>query len=109
MANAYKQAGVDIEAGYEAVSRMKKHVAKTIRPEVMGGLGSCGGMFDLSKVDVKQPVLGSGTDGVGTEVVMAFMMDKHQTIGIVAVAVCVNDVVVQGAEPLCFLDYIACG
>jgi len=109
MANAYKQAGVDIEAGYEAVSRMKKHVARTIRPEVLGGLGGFGGMFDLSKVNVKEPVLVSGTDGVGTKLMLAFMMDKHDTIGIDAVAMCVNDVVVQGAEPLYFLDYIACG
>ncbi|MBD8069653.1 phosphoribosylformylglycinamidine cyclo-ligase [Bacillus sp. PS06] len=109
MANAYKQAGVDIEAGYEAVTRMKKHVKRTIRPEVLGGLGGFGGMFDLSKVNVKEPVLVSGTDGVGTKLMLAFMMDKHDTIGIDAVAMCVNDIVVQGAEPLYFLDYIACG
>ncbi|MCA1322013.1 phosphoribosylformylglycinamidine cyclo-ligase [Bacillus tianshenii] len=109
MANAYKQAGVDIEAGYEAVSRMKKHVARTMRPEVMGGLGGFGGLFDLSKVNVKNPVLVSGTDGVGTKLMLAFHLDKHDTIGLDAVAMCVNDVVVQGAEPLYFLDYIACG
>ncbi|MEK5062210.1 phosphoribosylformylglycinamidine cyclo-ligase [Cytobacillus sp. FSL R5-0596] len=109
MANAYKQAGVDIEAGYEAVSRMKKHVQKTIRPGVLGGLGGFGGMFDLSELNLKEPVLVSGTDGVGTKLMLAFMMDKHDTIGVDAVAMCVNDIVVQGAEPLYFLDYIACG
>ncbi|MBP2240890.1 phosphoribosylformylglycinamidine cyclo-ligase [Cytobacillus eiseniae] len=109
MANAYKQAGVDIEAGYEAVSRMKKHVQKTIRPGVLGGLGGFGGMFDLSVLQLKEPVLVSGTDGVGTKLMLAFQMDKHDTIGIDAVAMCVNDIVVQGAEPLYFLDYIACG
>jgi phosphoribosylformylglycinamidine cyclo-ligase len=109
MANAYKQAGVDIEAGYEAVSRMKKHVARTMRPEVMGGLGGFGGLFDLSAVNVKNPVLVSGTDGVGTKLMLAFHLDKHDTIGMDAVAMCVNDVIVQGAEPLYFLDYIACG
>jgi phosphoribosylformylglycinamidine cyclo-ligase len=109
MANAYKQAGVDIEAGYEAVSRMKKHVQKTMRPEVLGGLGGFGGMFDISKFGMEEPVLVSGTDGVGTKLMLAFMMDKHDTIGIDAVAMCVNDVVVQGAEPIFFLDYIACG
>ncbi|MGM7683267.1 phosphoribosylformylglycinamidine cyclo-ligase [Bacillus sp. SM2101] len=109
MANAYKQAGVDIEAGYEAVSRMKKHILKTGRPEVLGAIGGFGGMFDLSKMNVKEPVLISGTDGVGTKLMLAFMMDKHDTIGIDAVAMCVNDIVVQGAEPMFFLDYIACG
>lgn len=109
MANAYRQAGVDIEAGYEAVSRMKKHVKKTVRPGVLGGLGGFGGMFDLSVLNLKEPVLVSGTDGVGTKLMLAFMMDKHDTIGIDAVAMCVNDIVVQGAEPIYFLDYIACG
>lgn len=109
MSSAYKQAGVDIEAGYESVSRMKKHVQKTMRKEVLGGLGGFGGMFDLSKTGVKKPVLVSGTDGVGTKIKLAFMMDKHDTIGIDAVAMCVNDIIVQGAEPLFFLDYIACG
>ena len=109
MANAYKQAGVDIEAGYESVNRMKKHVKRTLRPEVMNGLGGFGGMFDLSSLHLKEPVLISGTDGVGTKLLLAFMMDKHDTIGIDCVAMCVNDVVVQGAAPLYFLDYIACG
>ncbi|MCQ6277019.1 phosphoribosylformylglycinamidine cyclo-ligase [Bacillus sp. V3B] len=109
MAKAYEQAGVNIEAGYEAVSRMKKHVQKTIRPGVLGGLGGFGGMFDLSTLNLKEPVLVSGTDGVGTKLMLAFMMDRHDTIGIDAVAMCVNDIVVQGAEPIYFLDYIACG
>ncbi len=109
MANAYKQAGVDIEAGYEAVNRMKKHVQKTMRQEVLGGLGGFGGMFDLSKFNLKEPVLVSGTDGVGTKLKLAFQMNRHDTIGIDAVAMCVNDIVVQGAEPLFFLDYLAVG
>ncbi|MFN7251352.1 MAG: phosphoribosylformylglycinamidine cyclo-ligase [Anaerobacillus sp.] len=110
MSSAYKQAGVDIEAGYEAVERMKKHVKRTIRPEVLGGLGSFGAMFELSSFKhLKEPVLVSGTDGVGTKLMLAFMLDKHDTIGVDAVAMCVNDIVVQGAEPLYFLDYIACG
>ncbi|MBL4952294.1 phosphoribosylformylglycinamidine cyclo-ligase [Neobacillus sp. OS1-32] len=109
MANAYKQAGVDIEAGYEAVKRMKKHVEKTARAGVLGSLGGFGGMFDLSALNLKEPVLVSGTDGVGTKIMLAFMLDRHDTIGIDAVAMCVNDIVVQGAEPLYFLDYIACG
>jgi len=109
MAKAYKEAGVNIEAGYEAVSRMKKHVQRTARAGVIGGLGGFGGMFDLSSLQLKEPVLVSGTDGVGTKLMIAFWMDKHDTIGIDAVAMCVNDIVVQGAEPLFFLDYIACG
>lgn len=109
MADAYKQAGVDIHAGYESVERMKKHVQRTMRTGVVGGLGGFGGMFDLSSLNLKEPVLVSGTDGVGTKLMLAFMMDRHDTIGIDAVAMCVNDIVVQGAEPLYFLDYIACG
>jgi phosphoribosylformylglycinamidine cyclo-ligase len=109
LSNAYKEAGVNIEAGYEAVTRMKKHVQKTLRNGVLGGLGGFGGMFDLSVLNLKEPVLVSGTDGVGTKLMIAFMMDRHDTIGIDAVAMCVNDIVVQGAEPLYFLDYIACG
>ncbi|WP_121610195.1 phosphoribosylformylglycinamidine cyclo-ligase [Mesobacillus foraminis] len=109
MANAYKQAGVDIEAGYESVERMKKHVQRTARQGVIGGLGGFGGMFDLSSLGLQEPVLVSGTDGVGTKLLLAFMMDRHDTIGIDAVAMCVNDIAVQGAEPLYFLDYIACG
>jgi phosphoribosylformylglycinamidine cyclo-ligase len=109
VANAYKQAGVNIEAGYEAVARMKKHVQKTARAGVIGSLGGFGGIFDLSALQLKEPVLVSGTDGVGTKLMIAFMMDRHDTIGVDAVAMCVNDIVVQGAEPLFFLDYIACG
>jgi phosphoribosylformylglycinamidine cyclo-ligase len=109
MSEAYKQAGVNIHAGYEAVERMKKHVQRTMRPEVLTGLGSFGAMFELPVDRYKQPVLVSGTDGVGTKLKLAFAMDKHDTVGIDAVAMCVNDIVVQGAEPLYFLDYLACG
>lgn len=109
MADAYKQAGVDIEAGYEAVARMKKHVEKTMRKGVMGGLGGFGGMFDLSELNYKKPVLISGTDGVGTKLKLAFMADIHDTVGVDAVAMCVNDILAQGAEPLYFLDYLALG
>lgn len=109
MANTYRDAGVDIEAGYEAVERIKKHAARTNRLGVLGQLGSFGGVFDLSALNLKEPVLVSGTDGVGTKLKLAFQMDQHDTIGIDCVAMCVNDIVVQGAEPLYFLDYIACG
>src|SRR5690625_7856563 len=109
MSDAYKKAGVDVERGYEAVERMKKHVSKTTRPEVLGGLGAFAGMFDLSVLNYKEPVLVSGTDGVGTKLMLAFEQNKHDTIGIDLVAMCVNDIVAQGAEPLFFLDYIGCG
>lgn len=107
--NAYAKAGVDVEAGYESVERMKKHVARTERVGVMGALGGFGGTFDLSTLSVKEPVLVSGTDGVGTKLLLAIKQDKHDTIGIDCVAMCVNDILAQGAEPLYFLDYIATG
>lgn len=106
----YKSAGVDIEAGYKAVELMKEHVKKTMREEVLGGLGGFSGAFSLSKIkDMDEPVLLSGTDGVGTKLKLAFLMDKHDSIGIDCVAMCVNDVACAGGEPLFFLDYIACG
>lgn len=106
----YKKAGVDIEAGYKSVELMKDHVKKTMRPEVLGGLGGFSGAFSLSKIkDMEDPVLLSGTDGCGTKVKLAIIMDKHSTIGIDAVAMCVNDIACAGGEPLFFLDYIACG
>ncbi len=106
----YKNAGVDIEAGYRSVELMKKHVKETMRPEVLGGLGGFAGAFDLSGIKkMDEPVLLSGTDGCGTKVKLAFVMDKHDTIGIDAVAMCVNDIACSGGEPLFFLDYIACG
>ena len=106
----YKSSGVDIEAGYESVELMKKFVKGTMRPEVLGGLGGFSGAFDLSAIkSMDEPVLLSGTDGCGTKVKLAFLMDKHDTIGIDAVAMCVNDVACAGGEPLFFLDYIACG
>ncbi|MBR0410082.1 MAG: phosphoribosylformylglycinamidine cyclo-ligase [Eubacterium sp.] len=106
----YKKAGVDIEAGYRSVELMKEHVKKTMRPEVLGGLGGFSGAFSLAKIkEMEDPVLLSGTDGCGTKVKLAFVMDRHDTIGIDAVAMCVNDIACAGGEPLFFLDYIACG
>ncbi len=106
----YKNAGVDIEAGYKSVELMKEHIKKTMRPEVLGGIGGFAGAFSLNKIkDMEGPVLLSGTDGCGTKVQLAYIMDKHDTIGIDAVAMCVNDIACSGGEPLFFLDYIACG
>lgn len=107
MSKAYEQSGVDIHAGYEAVERMSSHVKRTLRKEVIGGLGGFGATFDLSQLNMKAPVLVSGTDGVGTKLKLAIDNDKHDTIGIDAVAMCVNDILTTGAEPLYFLDYIA--
>ena len=109
MAKSYEASGVNLEAGYEVVSRIKKHVASTNRPGCMGNIGAFGGMFDLGSLGYKHPILVSGTDGVGTKLKIAFALDKHDTIGIDAVAMCVNDVLAQGAEPLVFLDYVAVG
>ena len=106
----YKNSGVDIEAGYKSVELMKEHVKKTMREEVLGGLGGFAGAFSLAKIkEMEDPVLLSGTDGCGTKVKLAIIMDKHDTIGIDAVAMCVNDIACAGGEPLFFLDYIACG
>ncbi len=106
----YKKAGVDIEAGYRSVELMKKYVKETMRPEVIGGLGGFSGAFSMEAVkNMEKPVLLSGTDGVGTKIKLAFLLDKHDTVGIDCVAMCVNDVACAGGEPLFFLDYIACG
>ena len=106
----YKSAGVDIEAGYRSVELMKEHVRKTMRPEVMTGLGGFSGAFSMEKFkEMEHPMLVSGTDGVGTKLKLAFLMDRHDTIGIDCVAMCVNDIACAGGEPLFFLDYIACG
>lgn len=106
---SYKAAGVDVTAGYESVKLMKKHVERTNIPGVMTGIGGFGGLFQLDVKDMEEPVLVSGTDGVGTKLKLAFLLDKHDTIGIDAVAMCVNDIICCGAKPLFFLDYIACG
>ena len=106
---AYAAAGVDITAGYRTVELMKKHIARTETPGVMGGLGGFGGLFALDLTGMKRPILVSGTDGVGTKLKIAFLMDKHDTVGIDCVAMCVNDIICSGAKPLFFLDYIACG
>ena len=107
--DSYAAAGVDITAGYRAVELMKSHIAKTTTPGVMGAIGGFGGLFELDLNGIKHPVLVSGTDGVGTKLKLAFLMDKHDTIGIDCVAMCVNDIICGGAKPLYFLDYIACG
>ncbi|MBQ0063539.1 MAG: phosphoribosylformylglycinamidine cyclo-ligase [Prevotella sp.] len=109
MAKSYEQSGVNLESGYEVVRRIKHHVASTHRSGTIGNIGAFGGMFDLASLNIKEPILVSGTDGVGTKLKLAFALDKHDTIGIDAVAMCVNDVLAQGAEPLFFLDYIAIG
>ena len=106
----YKHSGVDIEAGYKAVELMKQHVARTARPEILGGIGGFSGAFSRDKFkNMEHPTLVSGTDGVGTKLKLAFLMDKHNTVGIDCVAMCVNDIACAGGEPLFFLDYIACG
>ncbi len=109
MPEAYEKAGVSVEAGYEVVRRIRSHVERTGRPGVMGGIGGFGGLFDLASLGYRDPVLVSGTDGVGTKLMVASMVGRHDTIGVDCVAMCVNDIAAQGAEPLFFLDYIACG
>ena len=106
---SYKQAGVDVTAGYKAVELMKKHVARTMTEGAIGAIGGFGGLFELDLTGINKPVLCSGTDGVGTKLKIAFLMDKHDTVGIDCVAMCVNDIICCGAKPLVFLDYIACG
>lgn len=105
----YKDAGVDVHAGYKAVELMKSHIGKTMRPEVISGIGGFGGLFSLGGINMKEPVLVSGTDGVGTKLKIAFLLDRHDSVGIDCVAMCANDVVCSGAQPLFFLDYIALG
>ena len=105
----YAKAGVDITAGYKSVELIKKHIAKTNIKGVISSIGGFGGLFELDLIGIKKPVLVSGTDGVGTKLKIAFLMNKHDTIGIDCVAMCVNDIICVGAKPLIFLDYIACG
>lgn len=107
--NSYKDAGVDVTAGYKAVELMKQHVARTVTKGVLDGIGGFGGLFELDMTGISKPVLVSGTDGVGTKIKIAFLMDKHDTVGIDCVAMCVNDIICCGAKPQFFLDYIACG
>lgn len=107
--DSYKAAGVDVTAGYKAVELMKSHVARTMTSGVLSGLGGFGGLFELDTEGMKHPVLVSGTDGVGTKLKLAFLLDKHDTVGIDCVAMCVNDVICCGAKPLFFLDYVAVG
>ena len=107
--DSYKAAGVDVTAGYRAVELMKSHVAKTLTSDVLTGLGGFGGLFELDLTGINKPVLVSGTDGVGTKLKLAFLLDKHDSVGIDCVAMCVNDIICCGAKPLFFLDYIACG
>ena len=107
--DSYKKAGVDVTAGYKAVELMKAHVARTMTSSVLTGLGGFGGLYELDTTGIEKPVLVSGTDGVGTKLKIAFLMDKHDTVGIDCVAMCVNDIICVGAKPLFFLDYIACG
>ena len=107
--DSYAAAGVDITAGYKAVELMKQHIAKTMTSGVCSDVGGFGGLFELDLTGMTRPVLVSGTDGVGTKLKLAFLMDKHDTVGIDCVAMCVNDIICSGAKPLFFLDYIACG
>ena len=106
---SYKEAGVDVTAGYKAVELMKMHVAKTMTKGALSGIGGFGGLFELDLTGISKPVLVSGTDGVGTKLKLAFLMDRHNTVGIDCVAMCVNDIICCGAKPLFFLDYIALG